>query len=92
MSHSDVIRAWKDAEYRRGLSEAERAALPENPAGAIELTDADLDAVAGGTLLIKYGAVTCIYEFVSDFCCFTPFSAMEGCNFTVPAPLQPPIA
>src|SRR4051794_23240689 len=31
-SHVDVVRAWKDSEYRAGLSEAERAALPENPA------------------------------------------------------------
>ena len=43
-----VIRAWKDPEFRHNLSEEEQAALPENPAGAIELTDDELDAVAGG--------------------------------------------
>ena len=43
-----VIRAWKDPEFRRGLSEEEQAALPENPAGAIELTDDELETVAGG--------------------------------------------
>jgi mersacidin/lichenicidin family type 2 lantibiotic len=48
MSHQKIIRAWKDEEYRRGLSEAERARLPENPAGLIELTDAELGAIAGG--------------------------------------------
>ncbi len=48
MSHVDVIRAWKDEEYRRSLSAAERAALPKNPAGMIELDAADLDSVAGG--------------------------------------------
>ena len=48
MSQHDIIRAWKDEEYRAGLSEAERALLPEHPAGLIELSDTDLDAVAGG--------------------------------------------
>jgi len=48
MSHLDIIRAWKDEEYRLSLSTAERAALPDNPAGLIELTDADLGVVAGG--------------------------------------------
>ena len=44
----DIIRAWKDEEYRNSLSEAERAALPEHPAGLIALTDEALGAVAGG--------------------------------------------
>jgi mersacidin/lichenicidin family type 2 lantibiotic len=44
----NIIRAWKDPNYRNSLSEAERAALPPNPAGAIELSDADLSTVAGG--------------------------------------------
>lgn len=48
MSHVDVIRAWKDEEYRLSLSEKERAALPANPAGLIELTAADLEKVVGG--------------------------------------------
>jgi mersacidin/lichenicidin family type 2 lantibiotic len=38
----DIIRAWKDAEYRNSLSEAERAALPPNPAGIVELSDDDM--------------------------------------------------
>ena len=44
----DIIRAWKDPEYRESLSEMELAALPEHPAGMIELSDADLGGVAGG--------------------------------------------
>lgn len=50
MSHIDIIRAWKDEEYRLSLSDAERASLPANPAGMIELTEAELDAVAGGAI------------------------------------------
>ena len=46
----DIIRAWKDEEYRNSLSEAERAALPPNPAGLITLTDEDLGTVAGGIM------------------------------------------
>jgi mersacidin/lichenicidin family type 2 lantibiotic len=43
-----IIRAWKDPEYREDLSEEERELLPENPAGAIELTDEELDLAVGG--------------------------------------------
>ena len=43
-----IIRAWQDAEYRSGLGADELAALPGNPAGAIELTDAELGHVLGG--------------------------------------------
>ena len=48
MSHVNVIRAWKDEEYRLSLSEAERSRLPENPAGLIDLEAGELGAVAGG--------------------------------------------
>lgn len=48
MSKIDIVRAWKDEEYRLSLSEAERASLPANPAGAVELTDGELSTVAGG--------------------------------------------
>jgi mersacidin/lichenicidin family type 2 lantibiotic len=48
MSRSQIIRAWKDQEYRRSLSNAERAVLPAHPAGTVEdLTDAELGAVVG---------------------------------------------
>ena len=47
MRNMDIIRAWKDPEYRLSLSEAEKALLPDHPAGIIELTGADLGAVAG---------------------------------------------
>jgi mersacidin/lichenicidin family type 2 lantibiotic len=48
MTKKDIIRAWKDEEYRTSLSEAERAKLPKHPAGLIELTDVELATVAGG--------------------------------------------
>ena len=49
LSEQDIIRAWKDEEYRDTFSEEELAKLPENPAGAMALPDSDLDAAAGGT-------------------------------------------
>ena len=39
---------WKDEEYRMSLTDAQRAMLPDNPAGLIELSDADLSQVDGG--------------------------------------------
>jgi len=56
MTNQKIIRAWKDEQYRLSLSEAERALLPEHPAGRIELTDAALDGAAGG---INYTALYC---------------------------------
>jgi mersacidin/lichenicidin family type 2 lantibiotic len=48
MSHENIIRAWKDRNFRDGLGEVERSLLPENPAGICELTDAQLGGAAGG--------------------------------------------
>ncbi len=49
MSIKNIIRAWKDEDYRLSLSEAERALLPEHPAGLIELSGAEMDGIAGGS-------------------------------------------
>jgi mersacidin/lichenicidin family type 2 lantibiotic len=49
MTHPDIIRAWKDEEYRLSLSEAERALLPAHPAGLMALTDVQLDYIRGGS-------------------------------------------
>jgi mersacidin/lichenicidin family type 2 lantibiotic len=54
MSTLDIIRAWKDEDYRLSLSDEQRALLPAHPAGLLELTDAELDAVAGGDLPDSY--------------------------------------
>jgi mersacidin/lichenicidin family type 2 lantibiotic len=48
--NAHVIRAWKDEDYRLGLTKAERGLLPDHPAGAIELTDAELGDASGGTI------------------------------------------
>jgi mersacidin/lichenicidin family type 2 lantibiotic len=47
MADIDIVRAWKDAKYRRSLTDQQRAALPANPAGMVELSDQDLQSAAG---------------------------------------------
>jgi mersacidin/lichenicidin family type 2 lantibiotic len=46
----DIIRAWKDKEYRMSLTEEQRSLLPDNPAGlaGMELSDDDLKNIVGG--------------------------------------------
>ncbi len=48
MSITNVIRAWKDADYRSTLSKEELAKLPANPAGTSELSEGELANVSGG--------------------------------------------
>jgi mersacidin/lichenicidin family type 2 lantibiotic len=52
MSNDKVIRAWKDEQFRRSLTDAERAALLPSPVGAVELTEAEMVGVLGGLDLI----------------------------------------
>lgn len=47
MKTNDIVRAWRDEDYFNSLSEAERAALPANPAGEIQLSDEELANVNG---------------------------------------------
>ena len=63
MSYENIIRAWKDEDYRMSLSEEERAQLPENPAGLIELMDAEMSMVGGG-----YGNDTQIVTAADNLC------------------------
>jgi mersacidin/lichenicidin family type 2 lantibiotic len=46
----EIIRAWKDKQFRESLSEEQRSQLPANPAGLVEIDDAQLVQVAGGRL------------------------------------------
>ncbi len=65
MNNIDIARAWKDAEYRDSLSAAELSQLPENPAGLVEISDADLREANGGSLLCS--ALNC--TFLCTFIC-----------------------
>jgi mersacidin/lichenicidin family type 2 lantibiotic len=64
----DIIRAWKDEEYRNSLSSEEQAMLPANPAGALELSDADLEGIHGaGGDHVNTNAAICL-QSVLIFC------------------------
>jgi mersacidin/lichenicidin family type 2 lantibiotic len=77
MSNNKIIRAWKDPVYRASLSEAERAALPANPAGSIEISDSDLGKVAGG---ISMFTLYCTYYCNTLFCPSHPCQTVTYCR------------
>lgn len=69
MSLNHIIEAWRDEEYRETLNAEVRSLLPENPAGEIELTEADLVEVDGGlaatvivTVTITFSSTWSIYR------------------------------
>ncbi len=58
----DIVRAWKDEEYRNSLSSEEQAILPTNPAGSLELSDAELGSVHGAKCgsFVNTNALACV--------------------------------
>jgi len=61
LTPEQIVRAWKDEEYRNSLSPEELAQLPATPAEADSLSDSDLEEIAGGgscTVLSCYSAVS----------------------------------
>ena len=61
MSQLDVIRAWKDEEYRASLRDSELVVLPAHPAGAVELPSESLDIAGANENQISYpGMCSCI--------------------------------
>jgi mersacidin/lichenicidin family type 2 lantibiotic len=68
MSNEKIIRAWTDPEYRLSLSDSERALMPSNPAGVIELTDADLGA-AGGVTQVQTPGKFCTSPCTTSLAC-----------------------
>ena len=60
MTQQQIIRAWKDPEYRASLSPAELRALPAHPAGLVEMNDGELMEVSGGTTLVCVSVVVSI--------------------------------
>jgi mersacidin/lichenicidin family type 2 lantibiotic len=65
----DIVRAWKDEEYRNSLSSEEQAMLPANPAGAFELSDAELESVHGAKGYVNTNALLCVQSVL--IYCFT---------------------
>ncbi len=70
MKNDEIIRAWRDADYFFDLSDAQRALLPANPVGMIELSQDALTTVAGGA--------SCKVSCCSD-CCNSCATATGHC-------------
>jgi mersacidin/lichenicidin family type 2 lantibiotic len=51
---TEIIRAWKDKNFRNSLNEEQRAQLPANPAGLVEIEDEHLVQVSGGEVKSRY--------------------------------------
>lgn len=65
MKKIDVVRAWRDEEYRNSLTPEELANLPENPAGLAVIEDLVLRSVTGGCGPASTMANSCVnYPYV----------------------------
>ena len=63
---ANLTRVWKDPEYRASLSAADLAALPAHPAGAVELSEIDLEAVDAAS-----ATITVTIPITFELGCFT---------------------
>ncbi|WP_420644495.1 mersacidin/lichenicidin family type 2 lantibiotic [Candidatus Leptofilum sp.] len=57
MKKADIVRAWKDEVYRHSLSKEELGQLPQHPAGLVEITESEMEMVAGGGTVAKSACV-----------------------------------
>ena len=67
MSNFDIIRAWKDEDYRNSLTEEQKNQLPENPAGVIDMSDKEMEYLNGAS-------------FASWLCNCMPITRVMGCK------------
>ncbi|HEX4499151.1 MAG TPA: mersacidin/lichenicidin family type 2 lantibiotic [Thermoanaerobaculia bacterium] len=63
----DVVRAWRDEEYRNSLTPEQLASLPESPAGFATVDDSTLRSAAGGLT----AGIRCMGS-TPDFSCVKP--------------------
>jgi mersacidin/lichenicidin family type 2 lantibiotic len=67
MKTEEIVRNWKDENYRADLSLEKQSLLPGNPAGLLELSDAELTGADGGSLITICGDISLITICMSDF-------------------------
>jgi len=77
MKDLDIVQAWKDPEYRQSLSEAERALLPDHPAGLIELAESELNLAGGALPRPTQVRITCSNECQTQ----RPLSGLTNCCY-----------
>ena len=49
MTANEIVRSWKDEDYRSVYRDEAMTFMPSNPAGLIDLTDEELLGIDGGT-------------------------------------------
>ena len=64
MKKEQIIRAWKDEQYRSSLTEAERQTMPEHPSGIVQLSEFEMEAVDGQTGFTLYTTWTVTFDYV----------------------------
>ena len=72
MSPNQIVRAWKDVDYRADLGADAAAALPASPVGEIAIADSLLD-VSGAAARTEY---------VETLGCCQGFTQAGRCDFT----------
>lgn len=80
MKKEDVVRAWRDPQFRGRLSEERREELPAHPAGDADLTLSDLENVAGSTS----------EQWGTHGCCNTPVAVCTNYDSTYGCCPPPP--
>ncbi len=81
MKKEQVIRAWKDEEFRNTLTEEECNSIPPNPAGMINISDTELQLVTGGQEELAFAT-----EWVLSFGCCPGFTSTPNFCTLTPAP------
>ncbi len=79
MSNFDIIRAWKDEEYRENLG---AAGVPDHPAGLVELQENQLGYVAGGNTEHE-STLGCCHGLTNEGSCWycdTNVCVTNGCT------------
>jgi mersacidin/lichenicidin family type 2 lantibiotic len=79
MNSREIVRSWKDEDYRLSLINKEQALAPENPAGLLELKDEDLVAVEGGTDPITLSVIIIVTTYMSYQLCSWPACPTAFC-------------
>jgi mersacidin/lichenicidin family type 2 lantibiotic len=73
MSPQQIVRAWKDADYRAELTSDATASVPASPVGDIDLADSQLDLAGGEDIRTEY---------METLGCCQGFTQAGKCDFT----------
>jgi mersacidin/lichenicidin family type 2 lantibiotic len=74
MSPNQIVRAWKDSDYRAGLTSESSAVVPAHPVGDIDIADSMLD-LSGGYEEART-------EYLETLGCCQGFTQAGKCDFT----------